>query len=207
LYVKLILNLSLLSIPDILRNLILLEDSDREQILKNRYLGKFNELRNILGNGELTTNNSTPIIISTLENIFDTVIKEDRLLKLPDVARWDVKGKEICMDLAVKLLEVFKKYEAKAGKNKDLMFSVVNSELRDSLLKSYCVGEKIIEKKKKLAEGELESNEESEFRILDILSSEDLPLKIAIWDYIAGMTDSYIIREYESLTFKKVSLY
>ncbi|MHC1600136.1 MAG: hypothetical protein ACXQS5_04865 [Candidatus Methanospirareceae archaeon] len=34
----------------------------------------------------------------------------------------------------------------------------------------------------------------------------DLPIKFAVWDYLAGMTDSYIIKEYESLTFKHVEI-
>ena len=194
LYIKLMINLSLLSLSDIIKSLMLLKDSKREQILKNDYLGKFEKLETVINNNELNTTEDTAVIINVLKNIFNEVIEEKNLLKLQDIARWDIKGREICIDLATKLLESFKKYEELSDmgshkKDKDLMFNIVNKDLRDSLLRSYNVGKRIGEKIPEL--GEL----------------KDLPLKIAVWDYIAGMTDSYIIKEYESLTFKKVSLY
>ncbi len=35
---------------------------------------------------------------------------------------------------------------------------------------------------------------------------KDLPIKFAVWDYLAGMTDNYIIEKYASLTFKHVEI-
>jgi dGTP triphosphohydrolase len=31
-------------------------------------------------------------------------------------------------------------------------------------------------------------------------------IKFVVWDWMAGMTDSYIIKEYESMTFKRLDL-
>ncbi len=71
LYVKLILNLSLSSIPDIIKNLMLLKHSERKQILKKNYLGKFEKLEDILNNNEFNTKDTTIATINTLKNIFN----------------------------------------------------------------------------------------------------------------------------------------
>lgn len=35
---------------------------------------------------------------------------------------------------------------------------------------------------------------------------DGIPIKFAVWDYLAGMTDNFIIKKYEELTFKRVEL-
>jgi dGTP triphosphohydrolase len=148
-------------------------------------LGKFDGLKDLANS--LNLDGSVVETLEALKEIFEAC-EDDVLLDVPDIIRWDIKGKEICIDLAKKLLKAFKE-AGKAGKEKGKnTFNVVDKDLRESLRKSYEVGKRIEEE------------------IPDMAGLDDLPLKIAVWDYVAGMTDNYIIREYESLTFKRIDL-
>ena len=203
LYVKLILNICLISIPEVVSSLMLLEDNLYKKI-KNKYLGKFNALSDIAK--QLDVDETVIDLLKVLNRIFKTIFKdnkdEEKILIYKNIFRWDIKGRAICKELSEKLLEIIENRLNKINTNKGITeeaFSLVEPELRESLKKSYQVGEKFVELLKSLSLPYVNSN-------ISAKDLEHLPVKIAIWDYIAGMTDSYIINEYESLTFRKVSV-
>ena len=109
--------------------------------------------------------------------------KKKILMELPAVAKWDIKGKELYEELSKKLCKVFKRDETGINLN------IVDSVTREDLKNSYRAGEKFEKSQKGREKG-----------------VEDLPIKFAVWDYLAGMTDNYIIEEYASLTFKQVEI-
>jgi len=144
LYVKLALNMSLISIPEIISSLMLLEKDDLYKIVKNEYLGKFENLSNIAKS--LDVDEDIKNLFDILDKIFDEVDDEKKILSYKNIFRWDIKGREICRKLSEKLLEIIKNRLERTKTDSESIteeaFSLVEPELRESLKKSYQVGEK-----------------------------------------------------------------
>ena len=69
----------------------------REQLLKKKYMGKFENLKEL--KSELGLSESKVRLIESLEKIFKEEY-ENTLVQIPDVAKWDIKGKEVCKELS-----------------------------------------------------------------------------------------------------------
>jgi dGTPase len=177
LYVKLILGSSIPIVSKVIGTLQDMDRDSRNNLLKEKYLGEFETIKEL--NSELKLNEGEIKLIEYLEEIFD-YYKKDVLMKQTIVARWDLKGEELYEELSEKLFTAFKR-------DKDL--NIIDSDLRGDLKRSYDAGEEFKKSQKTLMNG-----------------VNDLPEKFAVWDYLAGMTDSFIIKEYESLTFKHVEI-
>lgn len=182
LYVKLILQISILSVSEVILVLSEMDENSRLRLVKKHYFGKFGNLIK-LSKRELELGENMVETFGVLNKLFKRCNK-NTLLTIPEIARWDIKGREICMELSEMLLKAFK--HNSGGEGSEINLNILHKELRDSVKKSYYVGKRI---------GRILNRED-----------ENLPIKIAVWDYLAGMTDYFIIREYESLTFKKVEL-
>jgi len=182
LYVKLILNICIPVVTKVIKILQDMDKDSREQLLTENYLGKFENLREL--KSKLGLNNNEVILIKSLEEIFKEY--ENTLIQLPDVARWDIKGKELCEELADKLYEAF---IHKTEQQNEINLNILGPEIREDLKKSCSAGKEFKRSQKNLVQG-----------------MENIPAKFVVWDYLAGMTDNFIIRQYESLTFKRVEL-
>ncbi|HIE31341.1 MAG TPA: dNTP triphosphohydrolase, partial [Methanosarcinales archaeon] len=177
LYVKLMLNICIPIVSKVIKTLQDMDGHSRNNLLKERYLGKFKNIKELklelkLSEGEIE-------LINYLEKVFN-YYENKVLMKQPTVARWDIKGEELYKELSEKLCKVFKNDE-------DL--NIIDSNIRKDLEKSRNAGKEFEKSQKTLVKG-----------------VDELPIKFAVWDYLAGMTDNYIIKEYESLTFKHVEI-
>ncbi|CAD7768864.1 Deoxyguanosinetriphosphate triphosphohydrolase-like protein [Candidatus Methanoperedenaceae archaeon GB50] len=182
LYVKLILTICIPIVTKAIRTVHDMDEFSQEQLLKKKYMGRFENLKEL--KSELGLNESEVRLIKSLEKIFKEY--ENTLIQLPDVARWDIKGKELCKELSDKLYEAF--IYTKEQKN-DINLNIIDPVTREDLKKSYYAGK------------EFERLQEN------LIQKEDrVPIKFAIWDHLASMTDSFIIKQYELLTFKHVEL-
>ena len=186
LYVKLILTICIPIVTKVIKKLHDMDKFSREQLLKllkKKYMGKFENLKEL--KSELGLNESEVRLIKSLEKIFKKY--ENTLVQIPDVVKWDIKGKELCEELSNKLYKAFiHKIEEQQN---EINLNIIDPVTREDLKKSYYAGK------------EFERLQEN------LIQKEDrVPIKFAIWDYLASMTDSFIIKQYESLTFKHVEL-
>ncbi|MCK5474919.1 MAG: hypothetical protein KAI53_05935 [Candidatus Aenigmarchaeota archaeon] len=180
LYVKLILSICIPLVSKVIKTLQNMDKGSRNSLLKEKYLGKFKYLKEL--KSELKLDEGEIKSIRYMENISDYYEKRV-LMELPAVARWDIKGEELYEELSKKLCKVFK------HDGRGINLNIVDSTLREDLKKSYDAGEKFEKSQKGREKG-----------------MYDLPIKFAVWDYLAGMTDNYIIEECASLTFKHVEI-
>ena len=180
LYIKLILGICIPIVSKVIKTLQDMGRGSRNNILKEKYLGDFKYLKKLKFELKLDEEEIKSIIC--MENISNYYEKEV-LMKLPAVAKWDIKGKELYGELSKKLCKVFK------PDGTGINLNIVDPAIRKDLEKSYRAGKEFEKSQKGLEKG-----------------VNDLPIKFAVWDYLAGMTDSYIIKEYESLTFKHVEI-
>lgn len=185
LYVKLILSIAIPTVAEAISNLMEMDVSERESLLKNKYLGDFKGLKI----KELELEEDDREVLEKLKTLLKKY--QETMMNLPDVIRWDIKGREICEELSKMLQKAIERERAQYG---SISFRILPKETRKDLEKSYRAGE--IFRERFISTRGSSNNKEL----------EDIPVKFAVWDYVAGMTDSYIIREYESLTFKKVEL-
>jgi dGTPase len=177
LYVKLILGICIPIVSDVIKTLQGMDMDSRNQLLKKRYLGEFENIREL--KLELYPNEGEIRLIKSVEEISEHY-KNKVLTKLPAVARWDLKGEELYEELSEKLYKAFER-------DKDL--NIIGHDIREDLKKS-CAAGKTFEESQKIL----------------ISKANDFSIKFAIWDYLASMTDNFIIKEYESLTFKHIEL-
>lgn len=177
LYVKLILGICIPIVSNMIKILQDMTMDSRNQLLKKRYLGEFENIREL--KLEIDPNEGEIRLIKSVEEISE-YYKNKVLMKLSTVARWDLKGEELYEELSEKLYKAFKRDED---------MNIIDSNIRGDLKKSYNAGKAFEESQKIL-----------------ISRVDNLPIKFAIWDYLASMTDNFIIKEYESLTFKHVEL-
>jgi len=176
-YTKLILNLSIPVVGDLLNDLWNIAKKDRLTYLKQFYTGSFEGLLKL--SEKLSIELNKKVALKCLNDIFKAYEEIPKDVK--DIVRWDLKGKEMCDDL-VEIL-----YKALSSKEEGINLNIFDKILRDHLRKSYQAGLKFGER-------------------LGFDNSEDIAKKCLIWDYVAGMTDSFIIKEFESLSFKRVEL-
>jgi len=189
LYVKLLIILSFTLIEKIF---LFVNDKSLEDIPV--YLGKFTNLQEVSG-----LDNNAKKLATFFEELFKYYNK--LLFDSPNVAKWDIKGNELIEELCEKLFSIFK-----IQNNEEPNLSIFPKEQQEDLLKSYEAGNYLInneEFKKFLKQEGLYPDQNSNKKDENII--KDLPIKFIIWDYVAGMTDSYIIREFESITFKRVA--
>ena len=183
LYVKLILTICIPIVTKAIKKLHDMDKFSREQLLKKKYMGRFGNLKEL--KSELGLNESEVRLIESLEKIFEEY--ESTLFQIPDVVKWDIKGKELCKELSYKLCKAFI-YKIEEQQN-EINLNIIDPVTREDLKKSYYAGK------------EFERSQEN-----PIQKEDRVPIKFAIWDYLASMTDSFIIKQYESLTFKHVEL-
>ena len=177
LYIKLILTICTPIVAKVIKRLQDMDESSREQLLKKKYFGKFENLLEL--KSELKLDESEIRLVKSLEDIFKEY--EKILIQIPNVAKWDIKGKELCEELATKLYEVF---IHKIEDQNEINLNILDPQTREDLKRSFRAGKEFKKSQKSLIHGP----------------------KFAVWDHLAGMTDSFIIKEYESLTFKRVEL-
>jgi len=180
LYIKLILGICIPIVSKVIKTLQDMDGGLRKYLLKERYLGEFKYLKEL--KLELNLDEGEIKSIEYMENI-SNCYKKKILMGLPAVAKWDIKGKELYEELSKKLCKVFKQDDTGINLN------IVDSVTRKDLKNSYCAGKKFKKSQKGREKG-----------------ANDFPIKFAVWDYLAGMTDNYIIEEYASLTFKHVEI-
>lgn len=176
-YTKLILNLSIPIVGIFMYNLWKIAEEDRLTYLKQFYTGSFKGLLKL--SEKLSIDPNTQKALKCLNNIFKAYEEIPKDVK--DVVRWDLKGKEICDDLVGIL------YKALSSKKEGINLNIFDKPLREHLRKSHQAGLKFGER-------------------LGLDNLEEFAKKCLIWDYVAGMTDSFIIKEFESLSFKRVEL-
>ncbi len=179
LYIKLILGICIPIVSKVIKTLQDMDGGSRKYLLKERYLGEFKYLKEL--KLELNLDEDEIKSIEYMENISNYYKKI--LMELPAVAKWDIKGKELYEELSNKLCKVFKQDDTGINLN------IVDSVTREDLKNSYRAGKKFEKSQKGREKG-----------------ANDIPIKFAVWDYLAGMTDNYIIEEYASLTFKHVEI-
>jgi hypothetical protein len=80
----------------------------RNQLLKKRYLGEFENIREL--KLEIDPNEGEIRLIKSVEEISE-YYKNKVLMKLSTVARWDLKGEELYEELSEKLYKAFKRDE------------------------------------------------------------------------------------------------
>lgn len=175
-YTKLILNLSIPLIGNIVNHLCSLPKENRLDCLKKHYTGSFKSLSEL--SKELSLDSGVQVALKCLSEIYKTY--EETLYEIKEIARWDLKGKEMCDELVNKL------YNTLSSK-KDINLNIFERKSRHHLERSYLAGLKFGEK-------------------LGLDDSEKIAEKCLIWDYVAGMTDSFIIKEYETFSFKQVRI-
>ena len=182
LYVKLIINLCIPIVSKMIKNLCTMDKEPQMKLLKKHYLGEFCELEK--AGSKLKLDSRDIDLIKSLD-IIDKKYKKT-LKTLPEVARWDIKGKELCEDLANTL---YKALDHKNNNANGINLDIFNHESREDLNKSYEAGKKFVKEYPSPIDG-----------------IKDFPIKFVVLDHLVGMTDSFIIKEYESLTFKRVEL-
>jgi dGTPase len=180
LYSKLILGICIPIVSKVIKTLQDMDGGSRNNLLKEKYLGDFKYLKKL--KSELKLDEGEIKSIRYMEKISDYYEKRV-LMELPAVAKWDIKGQELYEELSKKLCKVFKHDETGINLN------IVDPTIRKDLEKSYLAGKEFKKSQKGREKG-----------------VNDLPIKFAVWDYLAGMTDNYIIEEYASLTFKHVEI-
>ncbi len=180
-YTKLILNFSISIVGRIMSSLWSIPEDKRLIYLKQYHTGSFEDLLT-LSKEFSDIPEVTKIGLKCLCKIFKD--HEEILQDEMDIVRWDLKGKEICDDLMNILNKTLDKKLSYKEQDKLIIF---NKEQRNDLTRSYKAGFKFGEK---LGSDKL----------------DEIARKCLIWDYIAGMTDNFIIEEYESLSCKRVGL-
>ncbi len=181
LYIKLILGICIQIVSKVIKILDDMDEVSRDQLLRKKYFGEFKNLKE----PELGLNKNEIKLIDSLEEIFKEYRKT--LFALPEVARWDIKGRELCEELSDKLYKAFN-YKV-TSQNNEINLNILDYKIREDIKKSSDAG-KMFEK----------------YPLDNVNEIDGIPIKFAVWDYLAGMTDSFIIKEYESLTFKRVEL-
>jgi dGTPase len=174
-YTKLILSLSIPLIGKLINHLWRIAEEDRLFCLKRYYTGSFEDLLELSKHLSIELNKQ--VALKCLRDIFKAYKKIPTNIK--DIARWDIKGKEMCGDLEEILYNVLSSTE------EEINLNIFDKSLRPHLMKSYQSGLRLGES-------------------LELNDSKSIAKKCLIWDYISGMTDSFIIKEYESLSFKRV---
>lgn len=215
-YTKLILNLSIPLVKNLMIHICKMSEEDRVIFLKKNYTGSFEDLSKLTRHLPISKGNSE--VASYLRSIFK--IYEDKPRHIKDIARWDIKGKEMCTDLS-KIL-----FDSVLCEDNVPNLDIFDKDMRSHLGKSYFAGLRLGESLldeflnvNLLDEQSLDKilsnenpqntdslNKDSKFFLFKKIKSEEIAKKCLIWDYVAGMTDKYIIKEYESLSFKKVEL-
>lgn len=175
-YTKLILNLSIPLIGNIINYLWNMPEEKRLDCLKRYYTGSFKGLLELSKEISLL-DSGIQLALQCLSEIY--MKYEEMLYSIKDIARWDYKGKKLCDELLFTLYEALTETKGKPN------YNIFERKLRSHLEKSYQSG--LIFGKK-----------------LGISETEILAQKCLVWDYVAGMTDNYIIKEYESFSFKRV---
>ncbi|MCO5382599.1 MAG: dNTP triphosphohydrolase [Methanosarcina barkeri] len=176
-YTKLILSLSIPIVGNFIHYIWNIDENDRLNYLRQYYTGSFEGLLEL--SKQLSMEPNIQDALKCLDDIFKTYEKIPTNMK--DIARWDLKGKEMCDELAEIL------YKALSSTGNEINLNIFDSWLRPHLKRSYQSGLEFGEK-------------------LGLSDSESIAKKCLIWDYVAGMTDSFIIKEYESFSFKRVEL-
>jgi predicted deoxyguanosinetriphosphate triphosphohydrolase len=175
-YTKLILSLAIPIVGNFIYSLWNRAEEDLLNYLTKYHTGSFEDLFEL--SKQLSIELNTQATLKCLDDIFKTYEKIPSSIK--DIARWDLKGKEMCEELAVKLFVAL-------SSTKEINLNIFDKTLRPHLERSYKSGLKFGEK-------------------LGLDDSESIAKRCLIWDYLAGMTDSFIIKEYESFSFKRVEL-
>lgn len=182
-YVDLILGIYIPFTSDMMKRIIEIEPHSREKLLKNKDLGKLKNLKDLQQELNLEFKE-----IELIE-FFEELIKEyhKSLFCLPAVAKWDMKGKELYLELHNKL---YKAFHQKNCRENGINLRILDYDKRDDIKKSYYAGKNF--------ESSMQENQQQKI--------DGIPIKFAVWDYLAGMTDNFIIKKYEELTFKRVEL-
>jgi dGTP triphosphohydrolase len=190
---------------------------DIENELQNIHFGEFKDISKFIKDTD------------TDDNIFDILkeiseIKDKLVLDIPDVVKWDIKGVYLCLELAQKMYDAIN-YERNINSSKspeiEEYLKIFSKKYRGHLKKSYEAGKMFYEKIDEL----IDDIEDEEFKNLlkdykrlvknndnpadeknNDNPADDMGIKFVVWDWMAGMTDSYIIKEYESMTFKRLDL-
>ncbi|MGB2728253.1 MAG: dNTP triphosphohydrolase [Halobacteriota archaeon] len=179
-YIKLMIRLSMSIVSNVIINLRGREDW--MSLLKENYFGEFEKLEK--SGPELGLDPRDIDLIKSLDEI-NNEYKKNTLMGIPEVAKWDIKGNELCVDLANIL---YKSLNHKNNNANGINMNIFNHEHREDLKKSYKAGEKFADKNDYCSD------------------SDNIPVKFTVLDYLVGMTDSSMIKEYGSLTFKRVEL-
>jgi dGTP triphosphohydrolase len=108
------------------------------------------------------------------------------LSRLPAAAKWDMKGQELYFELHEKFYNAFNHKAIHNININGINLNILDYDKREDIKKSYGAGKDF---------------EESFAQKID-----GIAIKFAVWDYLAGMTDNFIIKNYEDLTFKRVEL-
>lgn len=184
-YTKLILSLCIPTVGNLIYKLWDTEDRDNLSfLLKQYYTGSFEDLLEL--STHLSIEQNTKDKLQCLCDIFKAYKKIPTCMT--DIARWDIKGNEMCLELANTLYgSLFLTQELQMETEQKINLHIFKSDLRPHLNKSYLSGLKLGEE-------------------LGLNDSESIAKKCLIWDYIAGMTDSFILKEYGSFSFKRVEL-
>ena len=180
LYIKFTIGICIPIVSKVIKTLQDMDRGSRKKLLKESYLGEFKDLKEL--KSKLNLDEGEIKSIEYMEKI-SNYYKKKILMELPAVAKWDIKAKELYEELSEKLCKVFK------HNTTEINLNIIDSGIRKDLKRSYNAGKKF--EKSQKGRGSRVNN---------------LPIKFAVWDYLAGMTDSYIIKEYESLTFKHVEI-
>jgi len=176
-YTKLILNLSIPIVGSIMDSLWGLPNNIRFFYLKQYYTGSFEDLLKL--SRKISIEPETQSGLKCLNNIYNAYneIPKDEMI----IVRSDLKEKEICEGL-VEIL-----YKSLSSPEEKINLNIFGKDLRKHLNRSYQAGLRFGEK-------------------LGVNNSNEIAKKCLIWDYVAGMTDSFIIQEYESFSCKRVGL-
>ncbi len=179
-YIKLMIRLSMSIVSNVIINLR--GRKDWMKLLKSEYFGEFEELKK--SRLKLGLDKENKKLISSLDEI-NKEYKKNTLMSIPEVARWDIKGNELCVDLANIL---YKSLNHKNNNANGINTKIFNREHQENLLKSFEAGQNFADKNNYCSD------------------SDNIPVKFTVLDYLVGMTDSSMIKEYGSLTFKRVEL-
>jgi len=220
--IKLIITLAIYAIGEFILELMKLDRNKLEQLLKGEVkskngeyilnLGEFENILKIIEEGTIKIDEECKNIINIIKLLHDLSKEKtyNLILDIPEIVRWDIKGVDLCLELAQRLYDAIN-YERNNPKNKDVedYLKIFSERDRKHLKKSYIAGWSFYGKLHELRNN---TKVREEFRellteyIKRIGSPNDMGIKFVVWDWIAGMTDSYILREYESFTFKKLDL-
>jgi len=163
-------------IPIVSNIVIKLSNMDKEKCLNRLKYEYLGSFEGLINSDLIKEEKET---LEQLKKIFEEY--EKLVLDIPIIARWDIKGDELIEELSNKLLKaIFDEQEKK------LKLNIFKQDMREYLEKSYEAGVVFCDR-------------------FGFKNTKVAP-KFVIWDYLASMTDRYIINEYESMTFKKVEL-